>query len=178
VSGLFVASGSLSALKTLLQFVATGSFAPHFGIIELWIGAGLLRYDPKSLKWAKRFIWFDLFFIDIAALFNTFGSSAPKLNLGPWSWRMSGAAAVAYLFVLAVKSLWQLHVLKRPEIEELFEERVWRTRNPTTGKTFADELAAPATVHDKARAKAVKAAAIPVSIEPTANSSIPLHDIR
>jgi hypothetical protein len=120
VAALFILSG-ISSLLEIIVSLLHGHISINFGVLGLFIGAGLLRLSPTWRTWALVFTWIALVGAPLVGLiflivpgpldFNLFGQPvghAPK------------AAGVAVAVVVFLVALWQYRVLTRPDVRALF----------------------------------------------------------
>jgi hypothetical protein len=120
VAALFILSG-ISSLIEIIVSLLHGHISINFGVLGLFIGAGLLRLNPTWRTWALVFTWIALVGAPLVGLiflivpgsldFELFGQPvghAPK------------AAGVAVAVVVFLVALWQSRVLTRPGVRALF----------------------------------------------------------
>jgi hypothetical protein len=120
VAGLFFLFGLGSAVEVLIR-LAQGSIYLNIGVLGLFIGAGLLRYDRGWRTCALVFLWLGMIGFPLAAVlllatplplsFTLFGQQMGEAPKG------AGVAVAALGFALA---LWQYWVLTRPRVRRLF----------------------------------------------------------
>jgi hypothetical protein len=125
---LFVGAGAI--LSDLIQLLNGNLELPIGGIISVMIGVGLLDLNPLARSWQLFFLKASLYLSPLACLaalgLTAYGViSVP--DLPAWKWMMT-AAGVGVGFGLTV---WELRVLNRPAIRELFgEHRTFATIVP------------------------------------------------
>jgi hypothetical protein len=120
VAYLFILSGILSLIEIIVSLMH-GQININFGVLALFIGAGLLRLSRGWRTWALVFLWIAMIGIPIIALvfmtasgpldFKLFGQ-----NVGHASPAL-GIVLATLMFALAV---WQYRVLTRPDVRRLF----------------------------------------------------------
>ena len=118
VAYLFIAGGILSVMDTLVELML-GRLNLNLGVLMIFIGRGLLRFNPRSLAWAVFFTWLGLIFLPIAAVvslslpvnFQVFGLTVGQMP-----------HAVCFILCAAMFALyyWQNGVLKSRQVRRLF----------------------------------------------------------
>lgn len=118
VAWLFIISGISSAIQVIVLLLS-GHININLGVLSIFIGQGLLRFNPRSLSWAMFFTWLGLIFIPAFILLSllspgnlnifglNFGQAPPGLGF------IVGVAAFALVY-------WQYTVLTDYEIRQLF----------------------------------------------------------
>ena len=118
VAWLFIIGGISSAIEMVSALFAH-RISINFGVLTIFIGYGLLRFNPRSLSWALFFIWLGLILTPIVAIVFLFTPG----NLTLFGVK-SGSAPPGLGFVLCVAAFaliyWQYRVLTNREIRELF----------------------------------------------------------
>lgn len=119
VATLFILSG-ISAVIEIIVSLLHGQLSLNFGVLGLWVGAGLLRLSPTSRTWALIFTWMALIITPIGGLiflnsatldFTLFGQKVGHIP------KVVGLAAAVVFFIVSV---WQYQVLTRPDVRALF----------------------------------------------------------
>lgn len=118
VAYLFMIGGILSVVDTCVELLF-GRFNLNLGVFIIFIGRGLLHFNPRSLAWAIFFTWMGLIFMPIAAAaslfthvnFQIFGLSVGQVPHG-----------VGFIFSTAMFALyyWQYSILKNRQVRRLF----------------------------------------------------------
>lgn len=120
VAALFIVSGISSVIEIIVSLL-DGRLSFNFGVLGLFIGAGLRRLNPTWRIWALVFTWFALVGTPLIGLifliipgpldFTLFGL---KVGHAP---KAAGVVAAVVFFLIAV---WQYRVLTRPDVRALF----------------------------------------------------------
>jgi hypothetical protein len=121
VACLFIFGGVSCAIE-MIATLARGGLSINLGVVNLFIGLGLLRRNPRSRSWALVFTWIGLVGAVILGLIVLFGP-APDLRLFG---RTVGPApkplAIIMMLGWALFQLWQYWVLTRPDVQDLFRK--------------------------------------------------------
>ena len=92
----------------------------NLGVLGLWIGPGLLRYNRTWRTWALVFVWFGLIGLPVFCLL-ALGRGALDLKFfGVPVGQVPAALGLAMVVPLFLLNLWEYRVLTRPEIKRLF----------------------------------------------------------
>lgn len=118
VAYLFIIGGICAAIEVVMALLES-RISINLGVLGLFIGQGLLRFNPRSRAWALFFIWLGLIIMPIAAVLFLFT---------PGDWNFFGMKAgqappgVGFVFSSALFALtyWQYKVLTNREIRRLF----------------------------------------------------------
>ena len=123
VAVLFILSGVASLVDVILSlFQGTLNF--NLGVLGLFIGMGLLRLNPTWRVWALVFTWIAIIGAPIIGLLFLFLPGPLNFTLfGQPAGQAPKAAGVAVAAVIFLVALWQLRVLTRPDVRELFQRR-------------------------------------------------------
>ena len=118
VAWLFIIGGICSAIDMIMS-PFYGRISINFGVLTIFIGRGLLRFNPRSLSWAMFFTWLGLILTPIfAAIFLV----TPG-NLTLFGVKVGQAPpGLGFVFCIVLFALvcWQYCVLTSHQIRKLF----------------------------------------------------------
>jgi hypothetical protein len=123
VAWIFIAQGI-----TAMVSIARGIFVQKTLLLDLdffglWIGAGLLRGQLSSRKWALFMLRLGLASGAIGFLAIVLWASVPPINVFHQSLGFLSRGYLALtLAVMLVGNIWQLRVLQRPDVHEFFND--------------------------------------------------------
>ncbi len=124
IAALFILSG-LGAVWTTISHLFSGSLTLGSGILNLFVGIGLLRYRPFWRKFAMVMLALGLVLTPMLAAFMIISSSTPFMWFDtPLTGTPRHAAVIAgtaFVMLLAGTQLW---VLRRRDVKAMFEPPV------------------------------------------------------
>jgi hypothetical protein len=127
VAWLFIIEGAAAVVAMIISFYR-GSGTVDLTVLDMLIGFGLLRLDPTWYRWAVFSTWVGIVLTLVLFPVLVFASSAPSMTVFSIP---VGTTSRAYLFVIGVIGLglfvWQLRVLRRRDVSELFPNPYERT---------------------------------------------------
>ena len=124
IAALFILSG-LGAVWTTISHLFAGSLTFGTGVLNLFVGIGLLRYRPFWRKFALVMLALGLVLAPILVAATIILSSTPLMWFDtPFTGSPRQAAAIAgtaFVMLLAGTQLW---VLRRRDVKAMFEAPV------------------------------------------------------
>jgi len=94
----------------------------NLGVIELFIGLGLLRHNSIWRIVALVSLWFDLIAAVLLCLFALGRTTLDFSLFGRPVGEIPSALGIIFAIAMFLLTLWQYRVLKRQEIKALFEK--------------------------------------------------------
>jgi hypothetical protein len=120
VAGLFVLGGLYGVADAFMGVIVGDGWVLHPALwLGLAIGPGLLRHDSRWRTTGLVLLWADVILLPAVALGMLVTRESGLTFLG-WHVAASLPAALSYLAALLGLSVWQLWVLTRPTVRELF----------------------------------------------------------
>jgi hypothetical protein len=147
VAWLFIAIGVLSAAQMAWSLL-DGDLFLNLGVVGLFIGRGLLRLKPGWRHLGLAMLWIAIVagavgVLAVLAVLVVRPASVTWARGARWYEAVSAACGFLVLF-------WQLHVLRRPGVRQLFEggprveplprARAWEVTAPTNFPAFLRSL--------------------------------------
>jgi hypothetical protein len=120
VAALFIVAG-ISSLIEIIVSLFHNRISINLGVLNLFIGVGLLRLSPTWRMWALVFTWLALVGVPLVGLY--FLTSPDPLDFSFFGQKVAQvpkAAGVALAVASFSITLWQYRVLTRPDIRALF----------------------------------------------------------
>ena len=122
VAVLFIISGVLAVLEVLVS-LTRNRVSLNSGILGIFIGMGLLRFQRGWRTCALVSTWFALIFIPVFGFMVLGGARPIHLKLfGQKVGIASPASALSFSVVLFALVVWQYRVLTRPDVVRLFDD--------------------------------------------------------
>src|ERR1043165_3751622 len=130
VAWLFILGGIGSIISIIGDLAVNRRLDFDVGVIDLWIGLGLLRGAEKWRRWAVFMVIVGLVIGMLFFVFLIFGPAAPELKVfgRPIMTIPRGAMMVAVALLVAL-TLWQGWALRRPDVREIFKKNDPITRS-------------------------------------------------
>ncbi len=120
VAWLFIGGGVLDFAGTVYSLCA-GHFHVDFGFLTVLVGIGLLSRWPSCLTIALVLTWGMLLFLPLLSVYALLGSEPLGIHLFNIRLPAISRAALICVGILGFAlTLWQRHVLTRPEVSLLF----------------------------------------------------------
>lgn len=121
VAGLFILSGISNIIEVFVAFMH-GNVNLNFGVLNLFVGLGLLKLSPGWRTCGLVFLWLGLIFGPII-LIAMLASSGP-LDFNLFGRKIGNASKAAVLLIgipFYAVLIWQYRVLVRADIKALFQ---------------------------------------------------------
>src|SRR5688572_29854646 len=112
--------GGIAAMIEIIVSLLHGQLSLNFGVLELFIGAGLLRLNPTWRTWALVFTWIALVVTPVGALIFLSSADLDFTLFGQKVVQMPKAAGIIAAVAFFIVAVWQYRVLTRPDIRALF----------------------------------------------------------
>ncbi|MES2521633.1 MAG: SRPBCC domain-containing protein [Gemmatimonadota bacterium] len=110
---------------TMLNNAIHGQVKLNLGVLAVAVAVGLLHLSESAYRWAKRMLWFAVVALGIFLLLLLFSTGEVTTTRFGKPVEPTGALALWGLLIgSAVQTFWQLKVLGRNDVKELFEGRV------------------------------------------------------
>lgn len=121
VSCLFLVSGVLALVGWIADVMLKPQATFHLQILNLWIGRWLLHRDPRGHSAAMLVLVVSIVLTPLLLVIMAMMAIVPTVHLYGVVVGTSWAVVAPYFVVSTAISVWQLHVLRRPEIRALFD---------------------------------------------------------
>jgi hypothetical protein len=119
VAALFIFAGISCAIEIVVA-VMHKHIDINFGVLGLFVGAGLLRLSRGWHTCALVCVWIELILIPIIAVFMLVAGSRDITVLGQKTGHASTGVGAGLVFAGFLLACWQYYVLTRPDIRSLF----------------------------------------------------------
>jgi hypothetical protein len=120
VAVIFVVFGVL-ALVDVVSGLFTGRLSLNFGILDIFVGRGILRLKPGWRTCGLAFLWIGMI---AAGLMTVMALGGAKIRFA--GLRLHGDSAVVLAAASGIAffalNVWQYRVLTRPDVRRLFEQ--------------------------------------------------------
>jgi len=134
VAWIFIVQGIAAIVPMVRALLVDKNLNIDLDIFGLWIGAGLLRGQLSSRKWALFMLRLGLVFGAIGFLAIVLSPSMPQINVFHQSFGFLSRGYLALtLAVTLIGTIWQLRVLQRPDVREFFDDSLNSKRRSLVG---------------------------------------------
>ncbi len=123
VAWLFVLGGLWGAVSILEALWVEHKITLAVDTLGLWVGPGLLRWDPRYYRWAQRLLVLDMVLASVVLLLALHPLPVGLLVFSRPIGSVPRVLAVGASVALLGVSLWQYLVLRRPDIRQVFEAK-------------------------------------------------------
>jgi hypothetical protein len=122
VAWIFIIEAIAAIVPTARSLLVNRTLNLDLSLLGLWIGPGLLRGEASFRRWALFILRLDAVLGAIALLFFALAPSLPPITVLRGSLGfLSRGVLVATIALVFIGTIWQLRVLQRPDIRQLFE---------------------------------------------------------
>lgn len=124
VAWIFIATGLWGAASMIGPLWIEHKVNLSIDVLGLWVGPGLLRWDPRYYKWAVRLLIVSMILSPVALWAITL--KPPSLGFeifGHVAGGLPRLPVIAVALALLGLNIWQYVVLRRPGIRAGFEAR-------------------------------------------------------